>query len=497
MERAFDLTREEHVHAVYAERHQGYVCPYCCGRVHLRRGDSRIDYFAHNPGEGTPLCEQYHPGEGQGTHRHHALDYRSSLLLSLRADNRNWSLFVELEPLAISEVGELDRLKLTFDGLLVQHPGAPPCRIRADSLWPGSGRSVIELSPSRSDTNVRTIGPWPKQIRPERWRYQVPGLPSGGVLFLPYRPGVFRRQDGTTRAHWGETVVLIGMEQAAPPSSLSSIALADISTRDGTWHAWSVRLPRSTNEVARQWLSKFGAEPRERVVRTRLLSPPVEYGAHGRPGFYLGERFFVDPSPQANVVAAESHATFNAKAVGSAHRAGTICAITPAESGLLQLRTDASRDVLQVDVITDSRTTGPLLPPWHLRVDGQDLPPYTSHHFHDSATPDITVESPNPLLTFSAIAVDHTGQHETILESDSSTLAEWIRQRSPVLRELEVTVSNLGFVRLQIPRATRSEPTEPPAKKRRTWFDAYEHTLADTAVPQLPHWRLTQRHRPN
>ncbi len=54
MDRAFDLTREQHVLAIDAQRHDGYVCPCCCGRVHLRDGMSKIAHFAHKKDEGTP-----------------------------------------------------------------------------------------------------------------------------------------------------------------------------------------------------------------------------------------------------------------------------------------------------------------------------------------------------------------------------------------------------------------------------------------------------------
>lgn len=503
MDHAFDLTREQHVLAVDAQRHDGYVCPCCCGHVHLRDGMSKIAHFAHNKDEGTPLCEQYHPGSNRYGHaRNPMLDGHTSLLLRVHSDGNRWTLFIELESLALEEAERTGPSVLAFDGLTLHRAGATLRKLRAESLWPGSGCSTVAVQPSYEGNSIRTIGKWPNGIRPERWRTQIAGLSPTGTLFVPHRGGTFRRYDWATAVRWGDTVVAVGPARATPPNSLDITTLESSATAENTWHAWLVRLPKSFNSAARRWLAEFGvARIEQRTTRTRLVTPPVEYGPGGVPRYYLGEPVIVAPSPQAHVLAAESHATFNAKSLKRSRISPTApaCFITAIESGPLRIRTDTKGDAFQAEIITKSIAAEPAsVPLWSLRFDNRVLPPYSAHQVPNRAGT-LRIGTMIPALKFSVTAVAHDNTIETVWQAESGAAAEWITRRLSNAVEIEVRAGNFGFVRLRPEQtAKRSAAPQKTASRRRVaWSDAYKLSAHQAEDPINPHWEIRRRRGPS
>jgi hypothetical protein len=61
---AIDLRTGKTVDAMNAPRGPRYRCPLCNAQVHVRRGQWRDAHFAHNPGEGSEDCEEFHPSDG-------------------------------------------------------------------------------------------------------------------------------------------------------------------------------------------------------------------------------------------------------------------------------------------------------------------------------------------------------------------------------------------------------------------------------------------------
>lgn len=497
MDRAFDLTRERHIPAIDAERHHGYVCPCCCQRVFLRRGHARSAHFAHK--EPSPLCEEYHPGSGVRFGDSHVGSSASPLLLSLNPGDHSWSLFLEFESLVVAEQERLGRSILTFDGLVAETTGGSTRKVRADSLLPGSGAARIALDPSTASTRVRTIGPWPKHIGPDRWRFQVPGLAPRGALFAQCRPRVFRRHDWTSRVGWGDDIVVVGLSLADPPAGVRCTPLTPITTREGTWHAMLIRLPRSKDPACSRWLARFGVVPSKRTLKSRLLSPPIEYGPGGRPRFYVSEGFLVQPSPNARVLAAEAHSTFNARSVERpTNEPASLYSVTSEEAGPLRVRSDVSNDGIHVDIVTSSADDRPIGHPWVLRYDGTELHPYSTHRVTSHVATELSLISADALLRFSVTAVTRTGRSDVIHEADSHTATEWMQQHLPTVSELEVDAGNLGFLRLQVetPNSIVQEGTlHPTDTKRMTWATAYELSTNQYDDVQLPHWTFARRRK--
>ncbi|CDZ88170.1 competence protein CoiA family protein [Rhodococcus ruber] len=495
MKHAFDLALERLVSAADAGRRRAYVCPCCCGQVHLRSGTTKIAHFAHNPGEGTPLCEQYHPGSGNyGSPGGFYGEAGTPLFLHLHEDGTGWTLFFDLEPLSLAESRRSLPSVLAFEGLELHRPGSRPRKLRAESLWPGAGRTTVKVEPSRQHTTVNTVGQWPSGIRPNRWRSTLTGLSPNGVLFVPYRGGTFRRYDWATPVHWGDRVVLVGPAHCAPPGALDVVSLSTTSTAEGTWHAWLVRLPRSFDLTAYRWLSKFGITIGQRREKTRIVSPPIEYGAGGVPRFLLGDPIVVAPSPPAGVLAAESYATMNAKSLGRRRVAGSApaYAVTAVESGALRIRTDAERDVARVDIVTEGDIELDISAAvWCVRHADGVLLPYTSHRF---ATRDVApvLHSDIPALRYTVTAKLPDDRTESVRSVGSSAATDWIRQRVATATGIEIEAGNLGFLRLELPRSGRSRPAEPPPvhARRSNWPAAYALSLDTESNPVVPHWQI-------
>ncbi|WP_160098389.1 competence protein CoiA family protein [Rhodococcus sp. T7] len=226
MRYAIDLTHEGLIAAVDAARRPGYLCPCCCGQVHLRSGMEKIAHFAHNPGEGTSLCEEYHPGSSNYGYPGDPLaDGGVPLYLHLDPDGGQWTLFIELDPLFSNESRRSMPSLLAFDGVELHRPGSRPRRVPAVSLWPGSGRSAMTVTPSRQRSKLRTISRWVTGTPLERWRRQLAGIAPHGVLFVPYRGGTFRRYDWSTPVYWGDRVIVVGSARSAPPAALNPVPL--------------------------------------------------------------------------------------------------------------------------------------------------------------------------------------------------------------------------------------------------------------------------------
>lgn len=119
MFRAIDLLTGEPIDASRA-RHRGnqYLCPWCRARVHLRSGfrQLRDPHFAHDPGMGSPECEEYYPGLGAAGSWISDLSKQAPLPLVLVAARQgNYYLAIMVPPIYGSvsglRVGEDDALR--------------------------------------------------------------------------------------------------------------------------------------------------------------------------------------------------------------------------------------------------------------------------------------------------------------------------------------------------------------------------------------------------
>ncbi|WLP92870.1 hypothetical protein [Gordonia sp. NB41Y] len=500
LEKAFDLAWERLIYPNEAARNGAYLCPCCYRQVHLRAGKYKVAHFAHNQGEGSTLCDLYHPGTGDLSAYEQAVSESGApLLLHLHKDGSGWSLFVELEALSLAESVRSYRSLLRFDGIQLKRDDSQPRRLSAELLWPGTGGTTVVMEPARHSTSVTPIGQWPSSIDMRRWKSLVPGLSSSGVLFVPYRGGSFRMYDDATPLHWGDTIVVLGPLQCGPPDALEATALKVVVAAHFPWHAWKVRLPHSATAAAVQWLKKFRASASRPQERTQIVSMPVEYGTGGIPRYFVGDPIVVAPSRQANILAAELHSTLSVTRLDPNPAGSRVAAftITAAEAGTMRVRTNLGKDVARVEIITTaSISSDPMPTAWLVRHSGNVLRPFSSHRFpeRDEA---LRVESDLVSCAFAVTASFPGTCTETLRRADAQAATTWMRSRLDSATSFQVDAGNLGFVRLDYAgvavAAERPSDKRHASKIRRTWAEAFDHAADGAGDPGTPHWRINGR----
>ncbi|MGW4018292.1 competence protein CoiA family protein [Rhodococcus ruber] len=499
VERAYDLTIDRYVSAFEAEPHPGYLCPCCCGRVHLRPGKVKVAHFAHNHGEVTSHCEEYHPGSG--THSHYdESTVGSPLYLHVDDDTGDWTLYLELPPLTASESRRSVPSAFGSGRIELHQHGVDSRRVGATVLWPGSGRNTITVPPSRHDSQVRAAGRWPTGIQPARWQRTLRGLPSQGVLFVPYRGGSYRRYGWSTPIHWGDRLVLVGTRQSAPPPHLHAKPLNPRPSQGTDWSAWLIMLPTKENGSFSTWLARFGVAVEDRRSRTRIVTPAVEYGADGTPHFYVDEPLVVIPSPQATAIVAESRATISARRLQRRTRtAQAAFSITTVESGTLHLRTDAKQDTVRAEMIAE--TSVPMedfSPVWSVMCGEAHLQPFTTHR-SGSRSSTVKVVSEIKHLRFRAAVRCSSGTESRLDNATATELTDWVATHLEDTTRVLIDAGNFGFVRIDFgePHTTRSK-TSVATPDRSGWQHAYALAAASASDPAVPHWQFRNREaRPN
>lgn len=495
MERAYDLLTDRYVSAHDAAPHPGYLCPCCCGRVHLRPGKVKIPHFAHNQGEGRADCEEYRPGSA-AYNSHYAPVGGSPLFVHVDFESGEWTLHLELPPLTPHESRRSAPSMLRSGGIEVHHKGSAPRHVAASVLWPGTGQNAITVPPSRRDIEVKITGKWPTGIKATRWQQTLRGLPPHGMLFVPYRGGSYRRYEWTTPIHWGDRIVFVGTPQARPPQQLRPSPLKSKSTDGTDWSAWLITLPHQANGPFSTWLARFGITVEERRSRTRIVTPAVEYGPDGIPHFYLDELLVVIPSPQATAMVAESHVTISATRLRRRESAPpTAYAVSALEAGTLHIRTDAKQDTVRAEIVNEpSVPMDDFTPVWSVLYGETRLHPFTTYQ-GGSRTVEIKVVSELPRLAYYLTAQSLTGPEMRYHSVSALDVAEWVTTQLPHASRLTIDAGNLGYVRIYL----APNPSLPPATtdikpvRRPTWETTYALAAGSASDPSIPHWRFRDR----
>ncbi len=244
-----------------------YVCPCCSGEVHLRKGDLRTHHFAHNAGQGSPDCENYHPGvytpDSRCTSRSGPASRPFvSLYVSVpdwRARNAPWQLQIRI-------------------------PQAEDCRGAVIVQDGQSGRSTLPCS--------RLVnGPMRVAILPKAEPYclRAEGIgdseyarrieePVGGLERCTLNVFRFsaccggRHLDRRHPLFWGRAYYIVNHRDSpvAIPAALNERALG----KQGDWRATLVQLPDAEDEQLRSWVEQFLSRAIESPrIRLELVAP--------------------------------------------------------------------------------------------------------------------------------------------------------------------------------------------------------------------------------
>lgn len=239
MDYALDLTSKLTVKADRARRTRGrYRCPSCRKSVYLRGGAVQRLHFAHLPGEGTPDCENYHPGHDYVLAERAKQEFARPLPLYISiqrgvAGRRAWELRVHLPEC------DMPGGAVHFGGKSVAH-----CAILAQ-------KRVDLPVPPQLENYVFTVVGNPDPGFKARLERPIPGLRDDEGNVFRYTPTGGRRLEAGRPLFWGRGYILVQ----------STKALEDIPTQvwqqnlsaQGNWHATLVEFPETEDRDVEEW----------------------------------------------------------------------------------------------------------------------------------------------------------------------------------------------------------------------------------------------------
>lgn len=250
------------VRADVAERRRYYRCPVCHSPVHLRKGVYRDAHFAHDPGQGKPECENFHPSDDW---RGPVSDLsvfvtpaqiipRQRLVLQLivrvivgRAPV-SWALEV-LVPRAPTRSGSLK-----FDG------GGDGFRVDVSCAKLSVGAQSYRVNPDAESYRVSWASSDTDRAFSHSVQQRIPGPnPKLTTVFMASRGS---RKELATGLDWGGTYYFVRRRDSVEriPPDITVVRLAD----SGSWSCLLVTLPPTTDLPMATWLRKVtGLELRQ------------------------------------------------------------------------------------------------------------------------------------------------------------------------------------------------------------------------------------------
>lgn len=277
-----------------ASRWRSYVCPRpgCGGRVSLRAGSDRRAHFAHFPGEGTPACDEYHPGAWTGPSLSPvpptAVEEEPATLgLVLHELDGVWALNLRLPEIPRDELGVAGLETLRAALVDVSTGQRRHVQVSALDLRPGVGAARVLVPPSIQEYRTEPVGTWPATIDRRRWGLRSRGLQATGTLFR-LRQGEWTRLVADSAVHQGETLMLLAERRCPPPQEMPCTLHFRTSSGGMHWACWELQIPDELDSVG-PWLSRLGHVLVPRPWELTLVTPAREFTEDGTPAFWLGD----------------------------------------------------------------------------------------------------------------------------------------------------------------------------------------------------------------
>jgi hypothetical protein len=295
MDYAKDAFSGKIVAAQNAFRGHRYVCPRpgCGGQVYLPEVHIQRPHFRHYPREGTPECDQYHPGTytasgATTTTLAEVEEDPSELGLLLTQLDGIWGLGLRLPEIPGDELGDGTLHELRSAYIEICAGQKLFLKVSALDLRPGVGAARVDVVPSIQEFSTEPEGVWPETIDKERWHLKSRGLEVKGTLFR-LRCGEWTRLRAGSGVHQGETLILLADARCAPPDSVVTQACAHISSTSIHWTIWEVHFPSEDIDSISIWLKRLGHELLPRPWSVELATPPHAYNERDEPVFWVGD----------------------------------------------------------------------------------------------------------------------------------------------------------------------------------------------------------------
>lgn len=291
-----DYAKDTHsgriVAAEDASRWHSYVCPRpgCGGSVFPRDGGNRRPHFAHRAGQGTPACDEYHPGSGWPSEApsHPIVEVESEpaeLGLVLVDSDNTWTLNLRVPEIPATVLGSASLLTLQT-ALVEVFAGPLRSRLSALDLRPGVGTARVAVLPTLQAYRTEPSGTWPTAIDERRWILRSRGLNAMGTLFR-LRQGEWTRLLAHSAVHRGETLMLLADRRSPPPPEVPSRMHFTMLAAGLEWAGWEIQIPDEV-DAAGSWASRLGHALVPRPWQLTLVTPPRGFTDARVPIFWLG-----------------------------------------------------------------------------------------------------------------------------------------------------------------------------------------------------------------
>lgn len=504
MEQAIDEFSGLLVAAKRASSMRSYNCPRpgCGGRVYLARGVVQRPHFRHFPGEGTPECDEYFPGPGngsEGVRRTNAEveDDPSQLGILLAQVDGRWGLGLRLPEIPSKELGEtsLSTLRSAFvDVYTGPHHFS---RVGALELRPGVGSARIDVVPALQAYRTETAGTWPNSIDRERWRLRSRELEAKGVLFR-LRGGEWTRLLARSGVYPGESLLVLADARCIPP--IGSEVRPRISNAGLEWCIWEVQLPNEHNERVARWLAILGHEFIPRPWRTLISTPPRAFGEEGEPIFWKCDVPLLTleaPNRTASATVclqseANEHVILTVSKVGPSHlairtRAAGSARINVVGESVTPFKIGFKRRPSHAEV-ADQLFRAPRL---RLSIGSQKCEAWQGKEYVIRVSPleilevsaDLGIETARARVT-----VWDNGRRKSWRDLDARGVERAITQALATASRVEIDANNLGRVETVFTRAPILKPDGCRTSKRLMWRDkvlCYPSQFRVDTIPTL------------
>lgn len=266
-----------------------YWCPNCGAPCHLRAGDRRAPYFAHNSGQAAEDCDLYHPGgyllgEMSAKPRDYRSLYRFLNLYVFCSDiwsrETEWRLFL-LIPEVEAGTGSV-KVPTGYWGTVT---------IPFSSLMRGGKR--VRVRPQYNSYQVSVQGQV-DLVYVARVERPIAGLNRYGCTVFRYSPAGGRRLQDDQSLYWGRAYVLAWPADYEPdwwPRSLVRRPMRP----DDIWHCCVIQLPTERDPQTEAWVSRFLRREVKKPPAILTLTYPV-------PASWLDDEALVVPAGSEVVV---------------------------------------------------------------------------------------------------------------------------------------------------------------------------------------------------
>lgn len=238
MDYAYDLEERKTLFAIRedARNKKKLICPCCHKQVHYRRGERR-PHFAHNPGEGTEACENYHPSQHQGEQDRNNLNEKSNKLPTLHLNIAmphfpNW----HLEIIISSEIEGKATIKQGLQGKISV---ALPTKKKAVPVL--IERDVYNVEITTLEHSIfKTLN----------------GLSIEAVNLFTHQGERGRRLESNKPLWWCESYFLIWHESYE--LSIEQLAIQSrVLKTQGDWHCAEIQLPAGEDPTVAYQVEKY------------------------------------------------------------------------------------------------------------------------------------------------------------------------------------------------------------------------------------------------